>query len=96
MCSINAMISDDGELQDIVGEDQTDETDYVMDVSILVDQLSSVVSERDLTIFCKRHGIVGYPTHSLEDIAQDYDITRSRVHQVTNSVYKQMRDLVRS
>ena len=89
--SLNAALSEDGELGDIAGYDNTEENDDTMDAEILMDKLRSQVSERDYRILCMRYGMCGYPEHTLSEISDAFGITRARVHQVQQTCLRELR-----
>ena len=92
--SLNQLISDSEELDCLQGEDTTEERDYVMEVEMALDKLKEEVSPRDFNIFIHREGLLGVPPHTLNEIAEYHDITRSRVHQITNHVFSKMKEVV--
>lgn len=92
--SLNTTIGDDSELNDVVGEDKTDEFDSCIDCELLLTKLSSVVSPRDFTILEMRFGLNGHQESTLEEIAQKYELTRARIHQVLNTTLNKCRSLV--
>ncbi len=92
--SLNTTIGDDSELNDVVGEDKTDEFDSCIDCDLLLTKLSSIVSPRDFTILQMRFGLNGYQESTLEEIAQKYELTRARIHQVLNTTLNKCRSLV--
>lgn len=61
----------------------------------LLDMCSS--NERDVKIMYKRFGIGGESrTHTLEEIAQTYGITRERVRQVENKMIRKMQNKLKA
>ena len=94
--SLNSLLSEDGELQDLAGEDCTDLIDESMDCSILLDKLKAQVSERDFDILCMRFGLKDYPEHTLSEIAERFDITRARCHQISNHCVKLLKHINQS
>tara|TARA_Y100001973_G_scaffold75702_1_gene110636 strand:- start:180 stop:593 length:414 start_codon:yes stop_codon:yes gene_type:complete len=91
--SLNVLMAENEELEGVVGEDRTEENDYQMECDMLLSKVADRVSDRDLNMFIFRHGLQGKRPHSLEEIAQFHEVTRSRVHQVTNTVFNEMREL---
>lgn len=92
--SLNQNIGDESELNDVIGEDKTEEFEYTVDCDILLSKLSSVVSPRDITILQMRYGLNGYNESTLEEIAVQHDLTRARIHQVINQTLSKARALV--
>ena len=48
--SLNTLVGDDGELEDLQGVDHTEEFDRCMDVDIILTKLQGMVSPRDYKI----------------------------------------------
>ena len=92
--SLNQLISDSEELDCLQGTDNTEERDYVMEVELALDKLKEEVSPRDFNIFVHREGLLGVTPSTLNEIAEYHDITRSRVHQITNHVFRKMQEVV--
>ena len=92
--SLNQLIGDSEELDCLVGDDKTVERDYILECEMLLDKLSSEVSPRDFNIFIYRHGLLGKSEHTLGEIAEFHDLTRARVHQVSNNVLSKLKELV--
>ena len=81
--SLNKMIADNEELDALVGDDNTETTDYVMECELMLEKLKQEVSPRDFNIFVYRYGLLGVAEHTLNEISDYHDITRSRIHQIT-------------
>lgn len=94
--SLNAALSEDGELEDLAGIDNTEATDIAIQADMLLDALRERVSERDYDILCMRFGLNGYPEHTLSEISDACGITRARVHQVQHACIKELREIQRS
>ena len=94
--SLNSLTGEDGELNDFVGEDHTDETDNELDVHFMLMQLKESVSERDYKILVQRYGLDGNGERTLQEIAEDNGITRARVHQVENNLIRRLRTITNS
>lgn len=92
--SLNTTIGDESELSDVIGEDKTEEFESCVDCDILLNKLSDVISSRDLTILQMRYGLNGFDESTLEEIAQKYELTRARIHQVLNQTLRKCRALV--
>lgn len=91
--SLNSGIGDDSELNDVCGEDKTEEFETCVDCDILIDKLREVASDRDYNILMMRYGLHGYHQHTLDEVAQKYELTRARIHQVEQKMVKLMRRL---
>ena len=92
--SLNTTIGESSELEDIVGEDKTEEFETVTDCHILLDKLQATVSPRDYNILRLRYGLDGQPEHTLEEIAAKYEVSRARIHQIQQQLIKKLRSLV--
>ncbi len=91
--SLNAVMCEDGELMDLAGEDQTEENDTIMDCDALLEELRTMVSDRDYNILCMRYGLNGHPEHTLSEISSHYSITRARCHQIQRECLDHLRTL---
>tara|TARA_R110002012_G_scaffold303632_1_gene505494 strand:- start:425 stop:1162 length:738 start_codon:yes stop_codon:yes gene_type:complete len=92
--SLNVLIGDNSELEDLQGEDKTEEFDTIVDCEILLHQLKEIVSPRDYNILIKRYGLDGKGSRTLNELADEYEITRSRCHQIEGILINQLRELV--
>ena len=91
--SLNVTIGEDSELESIVGEDKTEEFEMTHDAAALLAQIQQQVSNRDYTILVKRYGLDGDTPMTLSEVAEKYEITRARVHQIEHKILKKMKDL---
>ena len=89
--SLNQLLSEDGELMELAGDDTTGETDDALTVELLLDQLREHVSERDYDILTRRYGLEGQPEHTLSELADRYGITRARAHQIERECLNTLR-----
>jgi RNA polymerase primary sigma factor len=92
--SLNAVIGESSELEDVVGEDKTEEFETVTDCHILLNKLRNDVSARDFNILMLRFGLNGQPEHTLEEIAEKYEVSRARIHQIEKGLIQKLRSLV--
>ena len=92
--SLNVTIGEDSELESIVGEDKTEEFEMTHDAAALLAQIQQQVSNRDYTILVKRYGLDGDTPLTLSEAAEEYQITRARVHQIEHKLLKKMREMV--
>ena len=92
--SLNAPMGDESELNDLQGEDKTEQNDIEIDASILLSRLRGCVSERDFDILCRRYGLMGYTPATLDEIASVFKITRARCHQIQHACIRKARTLV--
>ena len=92
--SLNVGIGESSELEDVVGEDKTEEFETTTDCHLLLDKLRDNVSSRDFNILMLRFGLNGESEHTLEEIADKYEVTRARVHQIEKTLIKKLQTLV--
>ena len=92
--SLNQLISETDELECLQGDDNTDAFDSKVDCDILLAKVKKMVSERDFDILVKRFGLAGYTPSTLNEIAEETGLTRSRCHQVINGMISKMREMV--
>ena len=92
--SLNAIVGDSSELEELVGGvDNTEEFDSTVDCEILLQKLRDEVSARDYNILIKRFGLDGSGERTLSELAEEFDITRSRCHQIEGHLLSQLRTL---
>ena len=92
--SLNAIVGDSSELEELVGGvDNTEEFDSTVDCEILLQKLRDEVSSRDYNILIKRFGLDGSGARTLSELAEEFDITRSRCHQIEGHLLSQLRTL---
>ena len=92
--SLNTCVGDNSELEALVGEDKTEEFESVVDCEILLHQLRTKVSNRDYQILIKRFGLDGRGERTLSELSDEFDLTRSRCHQIEGQLIKELRSLV--
>jgi RNA polymerase sigma factor (sigma-70 family) len=93
--SLNAIVGDSSELEELVGGvDNTEEFESTVDCEILLQRLRDEVSTRDYNILIKRFGLDGSGERTLSELAEEFDITRSRCHQIEGHLLQQLRTLV--
>ena len=91
--SLNSKSDFGDELEGVVGEDRTEEFDTCHDADNLLEKVRPLVSARDFQILCLRFGLHGDTPLSLSELAEKFEITRARVHQIENKLLKKMREL---
>ena len=91
--SLNNVVGEDSELESLIGEDRTEEFDTRHDCDALLHQVRELVSKRDFDILVQRYGLTGETPLTLSEVAEKYQITRARVHQVEHKMLKKMREL---
>tara|TARA_B110001452_G_C14806447_1_gene281400 strand:+ start:65 stop:466 length:402 start_codon:yes stop_codon:yes gene_type:complete len=92
--SLNTLVGDNSELECLVGEDKTEEFESVVDCEILLHQLKTKVSKRDYQILIKRYGLDGLGFRTLNELSEEFDLTRSRCHQIEGQMITQLRSMV--
>jgi len=91
--SLNTTIGDDSELEDVIGEDNTDKFDTCVDCDIILNKLREAVSSRDYQILMMRFGLDGEQECTLDEIGQRYEVSRARIHQVLKQTLSKARAL---
>lgn len=92
--SLNSSVGDDAELEDLQGEDRTEEFDTYVDCDIILTKLQSLVSPRDFRILTMRYGLCGENEMTLDEVGQVFGVSRARIHQIQNSTLRLARQLV--
>ena len=91
--SLNRSIGEDSELEAVIGEDKTEEFQMQHDADALLEALRPLVSARDYNVIVKRFGLDGQQALSLAEVADEYSVTRARVHQIEKKLLAKMREL---
>ena len=91
--SLNRSIGEDSELEAVIGEDKTEEFQMQHDADALLEALRPLVSARDYNVIVKRFGLDGQQALSLAEVAEEYSVTRARVHQIEKKLLAKMREL---
>ena len=91
--SLNAMIGEDGELIDTVGETYTIDNDNEIDVYFLLNKLQSTVSERDYQLLVERFGLDGDGERTLNELSETYGVSRARCHQIQQKLLSKLNTL---
>lgn len=86
-------LSEKGALADTLAIESKEPIDTIHQnrLTTLLAQLMSNLSEKQLTILEKRFGIHGQPPATLDEIAQDFNLTRERVRQIQIQALEQLR-----
>lgn len=90
--SLNTHIDDDSELECLMGEDKSDQFESCVDADILLSQLKQDVSPRDYQMLQMRYGLHGEAPSTLQEVAELFDLTRARVHQIERQCLTKMRE----
>ena len=94
--SLNRSFGKDGDaevLDTIASEDTQEEFDIRFDVDTLLAKVKGSISGRDYAIIISRYGLGDKAPLSLSEVAEQYDITRARVHQIEKKVLNKMKEL---
>lgn len=91
--SLNRTIGEDSELEAVIGEDKSEEFQIRHDADALLEALRPLVSARDYNVIVKRFGLDGEQALSLAEVAEEYSVTRARVHQIEKKLLSKMREL---
>lgn len=91
--SLNNIVGEDSELETIIGEDRTEEFDTTHDANSLLAEIRPLVSARDYNIIIKRYGLDGDTPLTLSEAADEYGITRARVHQIERKLLSKMKEI---
>ena len=89
--SLNQELESGEEVLDLQVAD--DNTDVTLHVNSLLDLLKENVSERDYRIFTMRYGVDGQVEKNLNEIGEEFGISRARCHQVSNHCLNIIRQL---
>jgi RNA polymerase nonessential primary-like sigma factor len=80
------------------GDNFIEDPKYINEIDDLLDKINSdkllekvqlTIKERE--ILSKRFGLYGYSNMTLEDIGNDYDLSRERIRQITNKAIRKIR-----
>jgi RNA polymerase sigma factor (sigma-70 family) len=74
-----------------VNEDKSDQFESCVDADILLSQLKADVSPRDYQMLQMRYGLHGEAPSTLQEVAELFDLTRARVHQIERQCLTKMR-----
>ena len=91
--SLNSLTGEDGEMMDFVADSTTNSSDSELDAHFLLSQLKEMGSERDYNILSQRYGLDGNGERTLQELADEYDVTRARVHQIEGNLLRKLRTL---
>jgi len=81
-------------IADIAGEDPT-ESLLKEDVKELVDEWLGQLTEKQQVVIERRFGLHGYQVSTLEQVAQELDVTRERVRQIQLDALRRLRKVLR-
>jgi len=94
--SLDAPISDDDatEFGEIVGDESAHDPYELLsdkDLRDEVDDLMDILDERERKIIQSRFGLDGSPAKTLEEVGENFGVTRERIRQLQNIALKKMR-----
>jgi len=97
--SLNAPISMDtsAEVMDVIEDPNTTSPDQTIDVLFegkRIDQLLDIVDERERRILILRFGLKGGESHTLEETAKQFGVTRERIRQIEMAAIKKIRTVL--
>jgi RNA polymerase primary sigma factor len=86
--------SDSNQIADIVADEKaslpSDELSANMDLDLMNEMLGSL-NEREVNILRRRYGLDGEQEKTLEQIGEDYGLTRERIRQIENAALQKLR-----
>ena len=95
--SLDASIGDENDsnkIADVVADEKatlpSDELSASMDLDLMNEMLGSL-NEREVNILRRRYGLDGEQEKTLEQIGDDYGLTRERIRQIENAALKKLR-----
>lgn len=93
--SLNAPVSLDGtaELIDLIQDDETHSPDIQIGELLKIERIQKLLErldEREKRILILRFGLQNEEQHTLEEVAQEFEITRERVRQIEASALKKI------
>jgi RNA polymerase primary sigma factor len=97
--SLDAPIVEDSDttLQDVIRDENamTAYEDYEQQTRYdLVNELLGILDERELTIIRFRFGIDGGDVKTLDEVGEQFDLTRERIRQIQNAALRKLRDKI--
>ncbi|MBI3317051.1 MAG: RNA polymerase sigma factor RpoD/SigA [Candidatus Omnitrophica bacterium] len=97
--SLNAPVSLDGsaELIDLIQDDESHSPDVQMGELLKIERIQRLLDqldERERRILILRFGLGNEESHTLEEVAQEFGITRERVRQIEATALKKIKQLL--
>ncbi len=94
MLSLNAAIGDDIYLEDTISQDDDESLENQVLDSIAKEEINKILNQlkpREKEILTLRYGLAGGKIHTLEEVGQQFDITRERVRQIEKKTLEKLR-----
>jgi len=93
--SLNGLVGEDTELSDLIMDEKEYKYDQFYDCDMILANVRGQISRRDFDIVMKRFGMLGDQPMTLSEVADEYKITRARVHQIEKGVLRKMKEVVK-
>ncbi|WP_064608594.1 RNA polymerase sigma factor RpoS [Photobacterium sp. J15] len=99
--SIDQAISDDSNSQSIsafIADDASNQPDTELnqqDISKLAISVLNSLNERDREIICRRFGLLGHETQTLQQVADEVGLTRERIRQLQVSSLNKLKNALK-
>ena len=61
-----------------------------------VEELLQKMNQREKEVLCLRYGLKSQGTHTLNEIAKKFNITRERVRQIENNALRKLREYIQA
>jgi len=81
--SLNKMIGENSSMEDVV---PTTEVEMYDEVGMMLDEIRSLLTEKEYDIICKRYGIDGHQQMTQRECAKVYDVSHSAIYLIEKKV----------
>ena len=95
MLSLNAAIGDDIYLEDTISQDEEESLENQVLDQLAKEEIGKILNQlkpREREILTLRYGLAGDKIHTLEEVGQQFDITRERVRQIEKKTLEKLRN----
>lgn len=95
MLSLNAAIGDDIYLEDTISQDEEESLENKVLDQLAKEEIGKILNQlkpREREILTLRYGLAGCKIHTLEEVGQQFDITRERVRQIEKKTLEKLRN----
>lgn len=95
MLSLNAAIGDDIYLEDTISQDEEESLENKVLDQLAKEEIGKILNQlkpREREILTLRYGLAGGKIHTLEEVGQQFDITRERVRQIEKKTLEKLRN----